>query len=218
MTFLFGIGRVLLDFDFETSLARLLPEGATDGEERMALLLDRKDEFETGSIPESEYIPWATERMGINVDSAVFIDSWRNIFTPIEPMWRVVEKLAADGRSIEGQVSDKGAHRSFHASFTLDREGRTSAASCTCPAFRRAGIKEVLRDGEATAPTARAPANVRAATPATRKSLRLIVVVGSPPIGMNRYPPVERIRQANLAGCNGRRPFRPVDFLRTTSA
>jgi hypothetical protein len=53
-----------------------------------------------------------------------------------------VHDLGADGRSIEGQVSDKGAHRSFHASFTLDREGRTSAASCTCPAFRRAGIKE----------------------------------------------------------------------------
>lgn len=53
-----------------------------------------------------------------------------------------VHDLGADGRTIEGQVTDKGAHRSFHSSFTLDREGRTSAASCTCPAFRRAGIKE----------------------------------------------------------------------------
>ena len=53
-----------------------------------------------------------------------------------------VHDLGADGTSIEGQVSDKGAHRSFHPSFTLDREGRTSAASCTCAAFRRAGIKE----------------------------------------------------------------------------
>jgi len=53
-----------------------------------------------------------------------------------------VHDLGADGRTIEGQVSDKGAHRSFHSSFTLDREGRTSAAQCTCPAFRRAGIKE----------------------------------------------------------------------------
>ncbi|MDB6077050.1 MAG: HAD-superfamily hydrolase, subfamily variant 3, partial [Akkermansiaceae bacterium] len=65
MTFLFDIGRVLLDFDFESSLARLLPPGATDGLERMTLLLDRKDEFETGSIPDRDYIPWAIERMGI---------------------------------------------------------------------------------------------------------------------------------------------------------
>jgi hypothetical protein len=53
-----------------------------------------------------------------------------------------VHDLGADGRTIEGQVTDKKAHRSFHSSFTLDREGRTASAQCTCPAFRRSGIKE----------------------------------------------------------------------------
>jgi hypothetical protein len=47
-----------------------------------------------------------------------------------------------DGRSIEGQVVDAKAHRTFYPSFTIDQESRTSAASCTCSAFRRAGIKE----------------------------------------------------------------------------
>lgn len=47
-----------------------------------------------------------------------------------------------EGRAIEGQVVDHKAHRTFHAGFTIDREGRTTAASCTCSAFRRAGIKE----------------------------------------------------------------------------
>jgi hypothetical protein len=46
------------------------------------------------------------------------------------------------GRAIEGQVVDARAHRTFHPAFTIDRENRTSAASCTCSAFRRAGIKE----------------------------------------------------------------------------
>ena len=46
------------------------------------------------------------------------------------------------GRSIEGQVVDARAHRTFHPAFTIDRENRTSAASCTCGAFRRAGLKE----------------------------------------------------------------------------
>jgi hypothetical protein len=48
----------------------------------------------------------------------------------------------SDGRTIEGQVIDARAHRTFHPSFTLDAEQRTSAATCTCSAFRRAGIKE----------------------------------------------------------------------------
>ena len=47
-----------------------------------------------------------------------------------------------EGRTIEGQVVDAKAHRTFFPAFTIDREGRTSAASCTCSAFRRAGIKE----------------------------------------------------------------------------
>jgi hypothetical protein len=47
-----------------------------------------------------------------------------------------------DGRAIEGQVVDAKAHRTFYPSFTIDQESRTSAASCTCSAFRRAGIKE----------------------------------------------------------------------------
>jgi hypothetical protein len=53
-----------------------------------------------------------------------------------------VHDLGSEGQTIEGVVDDKKAHRRFHPSFTLDAEGRTASASCTCPAFRRAGIKE----------------------------------------------------------------------------
>lgn len=47
-----------------------------------------------------------------------------------------------EGRAIEGQVVDGKAHRTFHPAFTIDREGRTAQATCTCTAFRRSGIKE----------------------------------------------------------------------------
>lgn len=47
-----------------------------------------------------------------------------------------------EGRAIEGQVVDAKAHRTFHPGFTIDREGRTTGATCTCTAFRRSGIKE----------------------------------------------------------------------------
>jgi hypothetical protein len=53
-----------------------------------------------------------------------------------------VHDLGSEGRSIEGQVVDAKAHRTFYPAFTIDQEARTSAASCTCSAVRRAGIKE----------------------------------------------------------------------------
>jgi hypothetical protein len=62
-----------------------------------------------------------------------------------EPGAVTVSKVAdqgIEGRAIEGQVVDAKAHRTFHPGFTIDREGRTTAATCTCTAFRRSGIKE----------------------------------------------------------------------------
>jgi len=61
-----------------------------------------------------------------------------------EPGAVALSKVAdtPEGRAIEGQVVDTKAHRTFYPAFSIDREGRTSAASCTCSAFRRAGIKE----------------------------------------------------------------------------
>lgn len=61
-----------------------------------------------------------------------------------EPAAVTITKVAdaPEGRAIEGQVVDAKAHRTFYPQFTIDREGRTGAASCTCSAFRRAGIKE----------------------------------------------------------------------------
>ncbi len=47
-----------------------------------------------------------------------------------------------EGRAIEGQVVDAKAHRTFHPGFTIDREGRTTSATCTCNTFRRSGVKE----------------------------------------------------------------------------
>jgi len=100
MTFLFDIGRVLLDFDFESSLARLLPPGTTDGRERMEQLLDRKDEFEAGRIPADEYIPWALDVMGSSATHDEFRYWWQRIFTPNLPMWETVRRLSADGHRL----------------------------------------------------------------------------------------------------------------------
>jgi hypothetical protein len=50
--------------------------------------------------------------------------------------------LGADGVRIEGVVVDELAHRKMRTTLTIDREGRTSDASCTCARFVRAGLRE----------------------------------------------------------------------------
>ncbi|MFC7336504.1 HAD family hydrolase [Haloferula chungangensis] len=102
MTFLFDIGKVLLDFDFETSLRKLIPGETADDEvlNRLTRLLDRKDEFEGGHVTPDDYIPWALGVLEVEMDHHTFIHAWQNIFTPNEPMWRVVETLRKDGHRL----------------------------------------------------------------------------------------------------------------------
>jgi glucose-1-phosphatase len=98
MTFLFDIGRVLLDFDFESSLSRLLPAG--DKRHRLEKLLARKDEFETGRIDPDAYTRWALDVLGSAASHDEFHARWREIFTPNEPMWQCVRRLAARGHRL----------------------------------------------------------------------------------------------------------------------
>jgi len=100
MNFLFDIGRVLLDFDFETSLARLLPADSADTHERLERLLARKDEFESGKIDVDTYTVWALNVLESTATADEFHHAWRDIFTPNEPMWQRVRQLAADGHRL----------------------------------------------------------------------------------------------------------------------
>lgn len=100
MTFLFDIGRVLLDFDFEASLTRLFPPGTTDANARLERLLERKDEFESGAIDIDAYTDWALEVLGTGSSAGEFHAAWRDIFTPNEPMWELVRRLAAGGHRL----------------------------------------------------------------------------------------------------------------------
>ncbi len=81
MTFLYDIGRVLLDFDFESSISRLVPPDCDDPGGRMERLLSRKDEFEAGRIPVEEYVNWAIEVLGSDAPPEEFRFRWQRIFT-----------------------------------------------------------------------------------------------------------------------------------------
>ncbi|WP_193213984.1 HAD family hydrolase [Luteolibacter marinus] len=110
MTFLFDIGKVLLDFHFEPSLATLLPPGTPDAEQRLTVLLEKKDDFEAGRIETADYIPWALERLGSEVSEEAFRHAWQNIFTPNLAMWRVVESLSAAGHRLILFSNTNGIH------------------------------------------------------------------------------------------------------------
>jgi HAD superfamily hydrolase (TIGR01509 family) len=98
--FLFDIGKVLLDFDFESSLKNLLPESHADPSAALSELLEKKDEFEAGLISVGDYTNWAIATLGTSATHDEFHHAWRNIFTPNAPMWETVRKLHADGHRL----------------------------------------------------------------------------------------------------------------------
>lgn len=99
-TFLFDIGRVLLDFDFESSLARLIPQWISNPKERIQQVLEQKDALETGSIEPENYARWALEIFESNATLEQFYLAWQQIFTVNKPMWRCVRQLASQNYSL----------------------------------------------------------------------------------------------------------------------
>jgi putative hydrolase of the HAD superfamily len=98
MTFLFDIGKVLLDFDFEGTLESLLPAGSSVS--ALDALLEDKDAFERGDIAHQDYLARALGIFGPSVTREEFERAWRDVFTPNLPMWDAVERLAADGHRL----------------------------------------------------------------------------------------------------------------------
>lgn len=100
MDFLFDIGKVLLDFEFERSLARLLPAHVNDHASRLTRLLDRKDEFESGRIATDDFTTWALDVLESPADAEQFTHAWRDIFTVNRPMVECATALAAEGHRL----------------------------------------------------------------------------------------------------------------------
>lgn len=100
MTFLFDIGRVLLDFDFERSLSCLFPANTVDLSVRLERLNERKDEFEAGKIDGKIFIDWAINILEIQATPVEFHHAWRHIFKLNTPMWQCVKKLAESGHQL----------------------------------------------------------------------------------------------------------------------
>lgn len=100
MDFLFDIGKVLLDFEFERSLAKLLPANVSDHATRLSKLLDRKDEFESGKVAVEDFTVWALSVLESPATAEQFTQAWRDIFTINQPMVERATALAAEGHRL----------------------------------------------------------------------------------------------------------------------
>lgn len=91
---------MLLEFDFKSSLERLVPSCVQNPTERLDQLLQRKDALEAGKISPDDYISWALNILGSDATEAQFQHAWRQIFTVNKPMWQCVNKLKGLGHRL----------------------------------------------------------------------------------------------------------------------
>ncbi|MDG0995197.1 MAG: HAD-IA family hydrolase [Akkermansiaceae bacterium] len=100
MDFLFDIGNVIVNVDFIPSLKRLIPNECGDPDQRLELILERKDEFEAGRIMPDEYFPWAAKVLGHSGPLKNFMNAWIDIFSPNLPMWTCIGELQEQGHRL----------------------------------------------------------------------------------------------------------------------
>lgn len=99
-TFLFDIGHVLLNFDFETSLTKLVPTGFKNPQVYVHRVLERKDALEKGEIDPIVFAQWALKILNSEATVEQFYQSWQQIFTPNEAMWNCIRGLAQKNHTL----------------------------------------------------------------------------------------------------------------------
>ncbi len=94
---IFDLGKVLLDFDYQIALRRLLPRCRSRAEAlRQLLLQDRLlVDYETGLISTAEFVARLTAAAGYQGTEAEFRAGFGDIFTPIAPMLALHAELRA---------------------------------------------------------------------------------------------------------------------------
>ena len=76
--FLFDIGNVLLNVDFDSSLHRLFPEPPADLPLRFMRVMERKDELESGRMAPDVFLDEAIQDLGYSGTRDEFLESFRD--------------------------------------------------------------------------------------------------------------------------------------------
>jgi len=98
MTYLIDIGNVLLSFDFAPAMAKIT--GPNADPEAFQKIMAAKDPFEAGQMPLREYLDFAYPLLDFTGSDENFAAAWNSIFTPIMPMWELMESLAEKGHRL----------------------------------------------------------------------------------------------------------------------
>lgn len=98
MTFLFDIGNVLLAFDFEPAIHKLMGKSADP--EAFEKIIAAKDPFEAGEISQDTAVKLMREYLDFDGSNAEFFNAWNSIFTPVKKNFQLAKKLRKQGHRL----------------------------------------------------------------------------------------------------------------------
>lgn len=117
MTFLFDIGNVLLRLHFDRFHNTIL--GAPDAP-LPPELVSIKEPYESGEIDDETFVRRSLEVLASPLTPDQFIAAWRDIFSPNEPMWDVVNQLKEQNHRLILFSNTNGLHTtSFLAQYRV---------------------------------------------------------------------------------------------------
>jgi len=97
MDYLFDIGRVLLNFDFQQSLRELTADTTPETHDRLLAAIDDRIDFESGREATDAFVDRVVAATGGTVTATAFRRAWQGVFTPNPPMWEFVGRLQREG-------------------------------------------------------------------------------------------------------------------------
>jgi len=115
-TFLFDIGNVLVTFDFNIA-ARAYQKSSTTEYDPIDILIPLRDRLEVGEMTAEEFVAEGIERIGFQDGPERFVEIYQAIFSPVRPIWDLVERLKGDYRllllSNTSDIHHEGLLRDF---------------------------------------------------------------------------------------------------------
>lgn len=95
--YLFDIGKVILDFDFGISAARLAPLSEVDGTEILPGMRSLMIGLETGALSTQQFAAQGMELIGFSGKADDFVHAFQDVFTVNAPMVNLIDELADAG-------------------------------------------------------------------------------------------------------------------------
>jgi len=112
-TYLFDIGNVIISFDFNRTVAKLVDHCSVPAESALELVGDLTVELELGQLTPDEFFTKASERIGFRGETDYFRAAFEDIFDLNLPMVEFVEKQKADGARLFLLSNTNGIHVPF---------------------------------------------------------------------------------------------------------